>query len=255
MNWCILSGLSFVWQGNDAGRKKRKQRKTWVTRGYDSGWHKRTGWTATVNANGGDGVSYESKGAELSQLGTGLKIWEQTELGWDTAMGWRNVTHAINELPVCLPKRWLRENGLGHRHLGRITNPLPPPLSAGPPRWVQSGWEAESSPETSLAPSHSPISSDTHGSAIYKLEACPLRSTRALQSSSRHWDYRLITSHSTAVEVKADFKYCQKWCWKEPEQYGSQSWKLYKVSQRWTATIQVPLTKMICTRSRATAFQ
>lgn len=65
------------------------------------------------------------RGAGLSQLVTGLKICEQTELGLGTEMGWRNVTHAINELPVCLPKRWLHENALGHGHLGRITSPQP----------------------------------------------------------------------------------------------------------------------------------
>lgn len=138
-------------------------------------------------------------------------IWEHT------VMGWRNVTHAINELPVCLPKGWLRENALGHRHLGWITNLLPSAPAAvcySPPRWTPSGWEEEFSPEASLAPSHNPISSNTHSSAINKLEACPLRSTRALQSSSRHWDFCLIKYHSTAVEVKANFKYCQQRCWK-----------------------------------------
>lgn len=166
---------------------------------HESKWRER-GWTTS------------QRGAGLSQLETGLKIWEQTEPGWDTAMGWRNVTHAINELPVCLPKWWLRENALGHRHLGQTTNPcpLPPPLSASPPRWAQSGWEEELSPEASLAPSHSPISSDTHSRAINKLEACPLRSARALQSSSRHRDYRLIPHHSTVAEVRADMRYCQQ---------------------------------------------
>ncbi len=80
--------------------------------------------TAAMRTNGDVGRTTSQRGAGLSQLGTGLKICEQTELGWDTEMGWRNVTHAINELPVCLPKWWLRENALGHRHLGRITNPL-----------------------------------------------------------------------------------------------------------------------------------
>lgn len=90
-----------------------------------------TRWTAAMRANGEGRGGLQVKGGGVEgggcshSWGTGPKIWEQPELGWDTEMGWRNVTHAINELPVCLPKWRLSGNALGHRHLGRITNPLP----------------------------------------------------------------------------------------------------------------------------------
>lgn len=80
-----------------------------------------------INArgNGEWAVSYNSLGEVISAFRTGLKIREHTELGRDIEMGWRNVTLAINELPVCLLKRRLRENVLNCRHLGRFITHCP----------------------------------------------------------------------------------------------------------------------------------
>lgn len=96
-----------------------------------------------------------------------------------------------------------------------------------PPRWTQTGWTEDFSPEARLVPSHNPISSNTHSTAINKPEACPLRSARALQSSGRHRDFCLIKYHSTTVEVKANFTNCPVGHWKGVWA----AWTLYKAVQ------------------------
>lgn len=74
-----------------------------------------------------------------------------------------------------------------------------------------------------LVLSHSTVSSDTHTGTINKLGACPRRSPRALQRSSRRWDYHLITQHSTAFELKADCKWWQQWSRKLMSVSGNRS--------------------------------
>lgn len=172
--------------------------------------------TAAMTANGEGGVNYMSKGGRALTAGDRP---EDLRTDWAGPGYWDGMEecHTCYLWAACVfTKAVAAWKCFGSSARLQIHRPLPPPLSASPPRWVQSGWDEDSSPKanTSLAPSHSPISSDTHSGAINKLEACPLRSTRALQSSSRHWDYSLITHHSTAVEVKADLKYRQQWCWK-----------------------------------------
>lgn len=88
-----------------------------------------TRWTAAMKANGEGRGGLQVKWGE-GERGGALTAGDRPKdlrTVWtrlDTEMRWRNVTHAINELPVCLPKWRLSENALGHRHLGRITNPL-----------------------------------------------------------------------------------------------------------------------------------
>lgn len=90
-------------------------------------------------------------------------------------------------------------------------------LPALPPRWtlVQSGlvWRKILPLRQTSPPCHNPISSNTHSRAKNKLEACPQRSSRALQSSRRHPDFwpRQISLSSNWDELK----HCWQWCWKQ----------------------------------------
>lgn len=160
--WCTVPQVSYVFVVCSLFEKEMLQ--------WEGGWNSHEGKqmdSAQENEERADLINWcnENKwcevqvkgGAELSQLGSGLRIWEQTELGRDTVMGWRNVTHAIKELPVCLQKWRPHENALGHRHLRPIANPLP---SASPPGGAQSGWKSTllwqtqaSSPATAPFPS------------------------------------------------------------------------------------------------------
>lgn len=132
-------------------------------------------------------------------------------------MGWRNVTHGINELPVCLPKRRCVKTPWVIAILTRLQMhcPLPPPLSTRRPGWAQSGLEKESSKEKHKPrpPATAPFPQTPTTWAINKLKVCPLGSAGALPSSSRH--QCLITHHSTAVKVKVDLKYCRQRWWRE----------------------------------------
>lgn len=80
-----------------------------------------------------------------------------------------------------------------------------PLLPALPPRWtlVQSGlvWRKILLLRQTSPPCHNPISSNTHSRAKNKLEACPQRSSRALQSSRRHPDFCPDKYHSAAAEM------------------------------------------------------
>lgn len=83
---------SFVWEGNDTGRERMKQKKRKKKKDgkqmdtSQDDIREQARWTAAMRANGDGRVDYKSKGrgeggAGLSQLGTGLKIWGQTQTG------------------------------------------------------------------------------------------------------------------------------------------------------------------------------
>lgn len=111
-----------------------------------------TSWTSAMRTNGG-GVNEVGGGAEPFKIG---RAWRSEEkVGSNTEMGWRNVTHAVDELPVCLPKWRLRENTLVRCHLVGIAN-APPSAACSTSQMnsgsVWSGLEEDPSPEADLAP-------------------------------------------------------------------------------------------------------
>lgn len=138
----------------------------------------------------GGGQRGQRDGGGPSQLGTGYKIWGRAELGWDTAMRWRNVTHAVNELPVCLPKWRLHENASGHPHLGWITKPLPSaPTAACWLSEMSSVWWGGRvfSWGQPRPPSHSSISSNTHSWAINKCGGLPSEIQQGTTKLQQTW--------------------------------------------------------------------
>lgn len=124
----------------------------------------------------------ERQGSELQVKGgqgshsLGQAWRSKNRLSWAGILRWDGgMSHMLSMSCLCVYQNggWVKMLWVIAIWAGlQIHCPLPPPLSDGPPRWAPSGWEEESSSKanTSLAPSHSPISSDTHSSAINKLE-------------------------------------------------------------------------------------
>lgn len=67
------------------------QRK-WQAHGCDSEWHK---WTNKLN------LCCEDKWTDDRKR---PRRWSEVRAARNTETGWRNVTHAVNELPACLPE-------------------------------------------------------------------------------------------------------------------------------------------------------
>lgn len=103
------------------------QRK-WQAHGRDSEWHKRTNKP---------NLCCEDKWTDDRKR---PRRWSEVRAARNTETGWRNVTHAVNELPACLPE-WRpgrkKKPTLVGCHLVGTTDALCCRLQNG--LWVRSG--------------------------------------------------------------------------------------------------------------------